>query len=187
MSRLGRIAVAVVLAGAPLRAAQGQELIDAKAATHLRERYLTDMDSVHSRFMPLANAIPEDKYSWRPAAGVRSVSEVLMHVVSEWLFFGPRSVGGKEPADFGAPREALPKLEKEHTAKADVIDQLKKSWSYFEAQVKATDPAKLTGKYPPWNVSLAEAAFGMTGDQHEHLGQLIAYARSIGVTPPWSK
>jgi hypothetical protein len=27
----------------------------------------------------------------------------------------------------------------------------------------------------------------MTDDLHEHLGQLIAYARSIGVKPPWNK
>ena len=187
MSRAGRLALVLLAAGMPLRAVRGQDVLDAKAATHLRERYLMDMDSVHSKFLQLAAAIPADKYSWRPAEGVRSVSEVLMHVVSEWLFYGPMSVGGKAPADFGPPRETLPKLEKEHTTKADVIDQLKQSWSYFEAQVKETDPAKLTGKYPPWNVSLAEAAFGMTGDQHEHLGQLIAYARSIGVKPPWSK
>jgi len=187
MARLGWMAMALLAAGLPLRAASGQDVIDTKAASHLRERYLTDMDSVHSKFMQLANAIPAEKYSWRPAEGTRSVSEVLMHVVSEWLYFGPMSVGGKAPADFGAPRETLPKLEKEHTAKADVIDQLTKSWAYFAAQVKATDPAKLTGIYPPWKVSLAEAAFGMTGDQHEHLGQLIAYARSIGVKPPWSQ
>jgi hypothetical protein len=51
----------------------------------------------------------------------------------------------------------------------------------------ASKPADLTGKYKPWGMTLDQAAFGMTGDQHEHLGQLIAYARSVGVTPPWSK
>ncbi|MEO7711628.1 MAG: hypothetical protein ABIV10_01765 [Gemmatimonadaceae bacterium] len=49
------------------------------------------------------------------------------------------------------------------------------------------DAATLTGRYAPWKVTLVEAAFGMTGDMHEHLGQLIAYARSNGVKPPWSK
>ena len=187
MSRLGRAALLVVLAGVPLRAASGQNVLDAKSAAHLRERYLTDMDSVHSKFMQLANAIPEDKYGWRPVPGVRSVSEVLMHVVSEWLFYGPMSVGAKPPEDFGVPKETLPKLEKDYTKKAEVIEQLNKSWTYFAAQLKAADPATLVATYPPWNVTLAEAAFGMTGDQHEHLGQLIAYARSIGVKPPWSK
>src|SRR6185369_11109311 len=173
------------LATLPLKVVGAQDVIDVKSAAYLRDKYLADMDSVHNKILQLAAAIPADKYSWRPAAEVRSVSEVLMHVVSEWLFYGPRSVGGKEPADFGVPKDALPKLEKDYTAKAQVIEQLNKTWPYFVAQVKAADPAKLTGIYPPWKVSLAEAAFGMTGDQHEHLGQLIAYARSIGVKPPW--
>jgi uncharacterized damage-inducible protein DinB len=181
------LALLVALAALPLESARSQDVMDVKSAAYLRDRYLADMDTVHNKLLQLANAIPADKYSWRPAAGVRSVSEVLMHVVSEWLFYGPRSVGGKEPADFGVPKEALPKLEKDYTAKAQVIEQLTKSWTYFVAQVKAADAGKLTGIYPPWKVSLADAAFGMTGDQHEHLGQMIAYARSIGVKPPWSQ
>ena len=164
-----------------------QEVIDAKAAAYLRDRYLADMDTVHVKVMALANAIPADKYAWRPAPGVRSVSEVLMHVASEWLFYGPQSVGAKPPADFGPPQQTLPKLEKDFTTKAQVLEQLAKAWTYYVGQMKAVDASRLTGRYPPWNTTLAEAAFGMTGDQHEHLGQLIAYARSVGVRPPWSK
>jgi uncharacterized damage-inducible protein DinB len=180
------LAAAVLGGGGPVRAADAQEVLDARSAIYLRDRYLADMDTVHVKIMALANAIPADKYSWRPAEGVRSVSEVLMHVASEWLYYGPRSVGGTPPGDFGAPREALPKLEKDFTTKAQVLDQLAKGWAYYVAQMKAVDAAKLTGRYAPWNTTLAEAAFGMTGDQHEHLGQLIAYARSLGVKPPWS-
>ncbi len=110
-----------------------------------------------------------------------------MHVASEWLFYGPQSVGAKPPADFGPPQQTLPKLEKDFTTKPQVLEQLTKGWAYYVAQMKGVDAAKLTGRYPPWNSTLAEAAFGMTGDQHEHLGQLIAYARSVGVRPPWSK
>ncbi len=177
------VALAAVM---PAHTAQGQDIMDAKTAGFLRDKYVTDMDTVHAKIMALAVAIPEDKYSWRPTAGVRSVSEVLMHLASEWMYYTPMSVGGKPPADFGPPRETLPKMET-ITAKRDVIAQLEKGWSYGRAQLTAADAATLTGKYAPWNVSLADAAFGMTGDQHEHLGQLIAYARSIGVKPPWTK
>ncbi len=164
-----------------------QEVMVARSAAYLRDRYLADMDTVHAKIMALANAIPADKYAWRPAQGVRSVSEVLMHVASEWLYYGPQSVGAKPPADFGPPRQTLPKLEKDFTQKAQVLEQLAKGWAYYVAQMKALDASKLAGRYPPWNSTLAQAAFGMTGDQHEHLGQLIAYARSVGVQPPWSK
>jgi hypothetical protein len=176
--------VAALVCTAP--AARAQDVMDAKTAAFLRDKYLDDLDSTHVKIVALANAIPEDKYSWRPAEGVRSVSEVLMHLASEWMFYAPMSVAGKPPADFGPPRETLPKMEK-ITAKADVLAQLDKGWRYAKAQISSADAATLTGKYKPWNVSLAEAAFGMTGDQHEHLGQLIAYARMNGVKPPWSK
>ena len=161
-------------------------VMDARSAGHLRDRYLADLDTVRAKIMALAAAIPEDRYAWRPAAGVRSVSETLMHVAGEWYYFAPASVGGRPPADFGAPREALPRLEA-ITAKGDVIAQLEKSWAHCRAQLAAADPAALTGRYPPWNLTLADAALTMSGDLHEHLGQLIAYARSVGVKPPWSK
>jgi uncharacterized damage-inducible protein DinB len=171
---------------APVRVATAQDAFDAKGAGHIREEYLADMDTVHVKLVALAKAIPAEKYSWRPAAGVRSVSEVLMHIVGEWYFYGPRSIGGKEPADFGVPKDKLPALEKT-TAKTAVLAELDKSWAYCKSQLTAAKPANLTGKYKPWGMTVDQAAFGMTGDQHEHLGQLIAYARSIGVAPPWSK
>jgi uncharacterized damage-inducible protein DinB len=160
--------------------------IDARSAATIRDAYLADLDTIHVKIMALANAIPEEKYGWRPTQGVRSVSEALMHVASEWYYFTPMSVGGKAPADFGPPRESLKKLET-ITSKADVLAQLEKSWTHCAAQVRAADPAQLTGNYKPWGMSLPTASYVMAGDLHEHLGQLIAYARSVGVTPPWSK
>jgi uncharacterized damage-inducible protein DinB len=182
----GRTVVVALSVIAPMRAVVAQDALSASSAVHVRDTYLTDLDTLHAKIMALANAIPGDKYSWRPAPGVRSVSEALMHIASEWSFYAPRSIGGKEPADFGVPREKLAALEK-ITAKSDVIDQLEKAWMYGRAQVAAADPSQLTGKYKPWGVTLDQAAFAMTDDLHEHLGQLIAYARSIGVKPPWSK
>jgi uncharacterized damage-inducible protein DinB len=181
-----RTAVIAFVVIAPLRSVVAQDALNASSAAHVRATYLTDLDTLHAKIMALANAIPADKYAWRPAAGVRSISEALMHIASEWSFYAPRSIGGKEPADFGVPREKLAALEK-IAAKRDVIDELEKAWVYGRAQVAAADPSKLTGKYKPWGTTLDEAAFAMTDDLHEHLGQLIAYARSIGVKPPWSK
>lgn len=181
-----RLLTLAVLSLATVRAAHAQDAFTAKSAAHLRQQYLDDMDTVHVKMVALAKAIPADKYSWRPAPKVRSISEVLMHIAGEWYFYGPRSVGGKEPADFGTPKDKLAALEKISTKEA-VLAELDKSWSYCKAQLMAAKPAELTGKYKPWGMTLDQAAFGMTGDQHEHLGQLIAYARSVGVTPPWSK
>ena len=174
---------------APTRtlAAQDGAVFDAKSAAHLRDQFLTDMDTVHSKIMALAVAIPEEKYSWRPGAGVRSVAEVLGHMAGEWYYWLPQSIGASPHPDYAkSPRESLPKLEKV-AGKQAMLDELNKSWAYGRAQLAAADPSALTGAYKPWGVSLARAVLGMAGDQHEHLGQLIAYARANGVKPPWSK
>jgi uncharacterized damage-inducible protein DinB len=181
---------AVALAAAaivPTRSALAQDAFDAKSAAHIRSEFIADMDTLHVKIVALAKAIPADKYSWRPGAGVRSISEVLMHVVGEWYFWAPSSMAGKPPADFGDPKTKLPGIEKSVTTKDAVIAELEKSWSHCVAQLRSADASTLTGKYKPWNTTVDAAAFGMSGDLHEHLGQLIAYARSVGVKPPWSK
>jgi uncharacterized damage-inducible protein DinB len=185
--RISTLAAVTLLgvAAAP-HAGSAQDVMDTKSVAYLRDEYLADLDTVHVKIVALAKAIPADKYGWRPATGVRSVSEALMHVAGEWYFFVPSSVAGKPPADFGPPRESVPKLEKT-TDKAAVLAELDNAWAHCRAQLAAADPAQLTGKYKPWGASMAQAGFGMSGDLHEHLGQLIVYARSVGVKPPWSK
>ncbi|HEY4305131.1 MAG TPA: DinB family protein [Gemmatimonadaceae bacterium] len=175
-----------VAAALPARVAHAQDVFDAKSAGHVRTEFVADMDTMHVKIIALAKAIPADKYSWRPGAGVRSVSEVLMHVVSEWYYWAPASMAGKPPAGFDAKTKPAA-LEKDVTTKEAVIAELEKSWAYCNTQIRTADASTLTGKYKPWGQNVDAAAFGMAGDLHEHLGQLIAYSRSVGVKPPWSK
>src|SRR3954466_8962797 len=175
--------LAMALAVAP-RAARSQDVLDAKSAVHVRDVYLADLDTLHAKITALAIAIPEDKYTWRPAAGVRSIAEVLTHVVHEFYYFVPTSVGGAPPADFG-PQQAAEKRLSAITKKSQILDELAKSWSHTRAQVGSVDAAHLTGTYKPWGTTIDNATLLMAGDLHEHLGQLIAYARVNGVKPPW--
>lgn len=199
--RILSVAASVALAGAARAqvpaAPAAKPIFDERSATHVRDAYLKDLDTLHVKILALANAIPASKYSWRPATGVRSVSEALMHIASEWYVYAPMSIGGAPPADFlpktstpAERRDAMNKKLKDMekvTDKAAVIAELQRSWTYCRAQVAGTKPAELTSAYKPWGMPLDEAALSMTDDLHEHLGQLIAYARSVGVTPPWSK
>ena len=179
------VPLAVVFALAPATV-RSQDVLDAKSAVHIRQVYLADLDTLHAKITALAIAIPEDKYMWRPAAGVRSIAEVLTHVAHEWYYYVPTSVGGAPPADFGNPRAAETRMSA-ITKKSEVLDQLAKSWSHTRAQVESVDAAHLTGTYKPWGTTIDNAALLMAGDLHEHLGQLIAYARMNGVKPPWTK
>ena len=179
------IALAMALA-VPLHSARAQEAFDARGAVHVRDQYMVDLDTLHAKIVALAIALPEDTYTWRPAPGVRSVSETLMHIAHEWYYYVPTSVGGIAPANFGPPKAAETRLGLV-TKKSEVLDELAKSWSHGRAQVGAVDAAHLTGEYKPWGMPIDQAALVMAGDLHEHLGQLIAYARMNGVKPPWTK
>jgi uncharacterized damage-inducible protein DinB len=177
--------------------ANAAPVLDVRSASHLRDAYVADLDTLHVKVLALANAIPADKYSWRPAPGVRSISEALMHVASEYYVFTPMSIGSGAPDDFirktatsaernAAMNQKLKDMEKT-TDKTSVIAELERSWTYCRAKMVGAKPADLTGAYKPWNAPLDQSAFIMVDDLHEHLGQLIAYSRSVGVKPPWSK
>jgi uncharacterized damage-inducible protein DinB len=137
---------------------------------------------VSQQLIALAEATPADKFAWRPAPGVRSTSEVYMHIVlaNFWLL---GATGPKMPADLKQ------EMEKTVTSKADVIDWLKRS---LEA-VKQAHLAK-TPKHLALNVEVMGHHATVDGmylriivHANEHMGQLVAYARMTGVVPPWSK
>jgi DinB family protein len=178
-------AVAAVVAGsaAPARA---QDVMNKESAATLKSAFAADVEAMHQKFLALANAFPQDKYSWRPMEGVRSVSEVLMLAAMEGYSFIPNSFGAK-PADLGS-RDEMAKL-RTLSDKAQVIDHLNKGFAHAKAELGALDPATLTGKRKVFGQdrSAAEIALLVGGDLHEHLGQLIAYARMNHIVPPWSK
>jgi DinB family protein len=139
---------------------------------------------MRGKFVGLANAFPPDKYTWRPMDGVRSVSEVLMLIASEGYGFVPSAVGGKA----GLAREEMQGLSK-ITDKAQVIDHLNKAFAHAKKEVESADPATLTAKRRVMGQdrALPDIVIAVGGDMHEHLGQLIAYARTNHIVPPWSK
>ena len=178
--------VAALAIGAAVRPANAQEVMTKEAAAALKTAFIADLDTLKGKFVGLAEAFPQDKYTWRPMDGVRSVSEVLMLAAMEGYSFIPNGFGGK-PQALGAPEEVA-KL-RALTDKAQVIDHLNKGFAYAKAQLEAVDPATLTGKRRLMGreLSLTETALFIGGDLHEHLGQMIAYARMNRIVPPWSK
>jgi len=137
-----------------------------------------------SRILALAEAIPAETYTWRPAEGVRSVSESLLHVASSNYFFFLKC-GQAPPEDVDVMM-----LEKSTTDKAKIIEEVKKSFEYARMGIKAINDKSLGDKveFPFPGEYNKQSAITIAGDHSaEHLGQLIAYARMNGVTPPWSK
>ncbi|MDX1582410.1 MAG: DinB family protein [Thermoanaerobaculia bacterium] len=148
----------------------------------LRSELMGELDQIEKKLVGLAEAIPAEKYDWRPAEGIRSVSETLMHVAGgNYYFLQPLGLEGPEGLD---PRT----LEKNVTEKDDVISELKRSFKYARKAVKSVgddhleDMVEVFGS--DWTKRQVLLLYVTHG--HEHLGQMIAYARSNEVTPPWS-
>jgi uncharacterized damage-inducible protein DinB len=136
---------------------------------------------VSQQLIALAEATPEDKFAWRPAPGVRSTSEVYMHIVlaNFWLL---SQTGPKMPADL---KQAM---EKSVTSKAEVIAWLKRSLEAVRQAHVAETPKDLERKVKVMDRDATVDGMYLRIIVHanEHMGQLIAYARMTGVAPPWS-
>ena len=178
------IALTLAIATRPV-AAQTPATFDAAA---VRQAYLTELDSLQSKFLQLAEAFPADKYSWRPTAGVRSVGEVFMHVATEYYLFSPMLFGAPSSPVVGSGPQAYRKLEASAT-KPEVLARLKEGFAYTKQAVGGVSIDSLGNKRKMFGqeFTVLESSLVMTGDLHEHLGQLIAYARVNGIKPPWSR
>jgi hypothetical protein len=170
------------------RAVAAQDVPDRAAAAEVRKQFLADLDTLQRKFLALATAFPAETYPWRPAPGVRSVGEVCMHVASEFYLYTPLAYGATPSPVVAANRAALQKFETTST-KPEVLRHLHDGFEYAKRTLTALDPSALAGTHQLFggNHTIVETSFDMTADLHEHLGQLIAYARMNHVTPPWSR
>jgi len=138
---------------------------------------------VSKQLMSLAETIPEHEYSWRPVPGVRSISEVLMHIALA-NFYLLSITGPQMPPDLRSAD-----MEKTVTKKADVIDWLTRSLDAVKAgraQLKAGDLGRkvaMKGK----EVEVDGLYLRIIVHANEHMGQLVAYARMNKVVPVWSE
>lgn len=136
------------------------------------------------QLMKLAQAIPADKYSWTPQTGVRTAAQVCAHVVSANYFFASK-LGAKIPD--GVKMETL---ETDLKTKEAIASELKRSFEVVIAAIKNTPDASLKTKVElpfPGDYTQMTACLIVAAHANEHLGQLIAYARSNNITPPWNE
>ena len=187
MVRSIRRALTAIAIVAPALHAQ-QYAPDRATALEVRKEFLTDLDSLHSKFVALAEAFPADKYSWRPAPGVRSVGEVFMHIASEFYFWTPTVFGATASPVVEGNKAGFEKFEK-MSSKPEVLKHLKEGFAYGRQAIAGLDEAKIIGLHKSFGQDrqVIQMTLDMTDDLHEHLGQLIAYARMNGVKPPWTK
>src|SRR5579864_3273837 len=160
-----------------------------KPANGFQRDFLLSFNDAETKTISLAEAIPAEKYSWRPGEGVRSVSEVYVHIAN-----GNRlllAVMHGMPA-----RDAFMKMvqdneqrEKTLSEKAKVVADLEASFKAVHSALAAAGAEALSKPIKFFGEDATPEAAFMSILEHvsEHLGQSIAYARMNGIVPPWSR
>jgi uncharacterized damage-inducible protein DinB len=165
--------------------AQSAATADKTAPSYdMKAQALADLQDLQKKYTELAQSIPAEKYAWRPEAGVRSVSELFLHVTAA-NYNIPALMTGIS----ATPEYKKDGFEKSTTDKAKIVDQLNKSFGYAMAAVQGmsnADFAKPEKKLGP-EANDGDVVYILVMHNHEHLGQSIAYARVNGVTPPWTE
>ena len=145
---------------------------------------------VEGVIVSVAEAMPEDKYSFAPTAGefkgVRNFGQQLKHLASSNYEMASAILGEKPPVDIGG--ENGPDSVQ---GKAEIINYVKNSYTYLGKALLSIDEKNATDQVQssiqPGKVSrlwLGSLSFLHAGD---HYGQLVEYLRMNGIVPPASR
>lgn len=156
---------------------------DGAPVSGFRADVLGNIDYAARELVQLADAVPADKYAWRPAPGVRSIAEVYLHVANAQYVFGA-NIGVAKPAGYDAQT-----FETSTTDKAQIIATMKTAFAAMTAAIQALpdNSGDATFKFFKTDYTNRKLLILETDHNAEHLGQSIAYARTNGVVPPWSR
>ena len=177
------ICLACILNAGTVRTQAQTPGTDATAPSYdMKAQALLDLEAVNKKCVDLAGAIPSEKLTWRPSSDARSFAEVFLHVAGER--YAILSLMGANPPEGFKARE----FEKSTTDRDRIIEDLNHSWDFASktiTSIRNADFAKLLPKLGP-QANEGDVVYILVADAHEHLGQLIAYARQNGIVPPWT-
>lgn len=154
------------------------------AVSGYRAEILKEINTSADRFIRLAEAIPVDQFAWRPAEGVRSIGEVLVHI-------GNANYG--LPARIGVPVPEglnLRDAEQTITEKEAILAHLRTSFDHLRGAITAISDSRMDEQvawFGDSQNSVRGVLLVIVKHMAEHQGQLIAYARTNQITPPWSE
>jgi uncharacterized damage-inducible protein DinB len=188
MQKFFRVLACAVFVSGPVLGAAEKKTEPVK--TDFTSDLTANLEYVSKQLVSLAEATPADKFAWRPNDQVRRMSEIYMHVVGPNMLM-PSMLGAAPPKGLTIlekPFELAAKWEAEVTAKDVVIARLKESFDYAIQAVRTIPASALDGQADAFGFQASKRAYLMIlmNHAHEHLGQAVAYARSVGVVPPWT-
>jgi uncharacterized damage-inducible protein DinB len=158
-------------------------MASAAPTSGFRAEFLEEIDDYGQRYTRLAEAMPAEKYAWRPAEGVRSVGDVFAHITLANYGIA-RALGTAPPAGFDM--KAILALS---TDKPKLLQTMKDSFLHFRGAIVALNDVDADKPQKMFNrqTTVRGSFIMITGHFGEHLGQSIAYARVNGIVPPWTE
>jgi uncharacterized damage-inducible protein DinB len=152
-------------------------------APAVRAELLRHFNASIGKVIGLAEAMPSERYDWRPEKDAMPVGQVYAHIARYNYYYPATSLSVATPTAIG-----LDTLEAMRD-KAQIVQLLRRSAEHVRRAVTdmpVTQLEKSTRLYgrdvPQWAVLLQ-----LVAHMNEHLGQSIAYARANNVIPPWSR
>jgi len=181
-SSLSPVVGALAVAGALFAAPAAAQMAAPAPAGDTRAALVKDVTNLSDKFTGLARVMA-GKYDWRPGQGVRSVSDVFNLIVTENKMLAGL-LSGAAPARGGGMGGGAAV-----TDAAALQEALRTSYASVGQALSGLPAADLNTSVTLFgqNTTKQGAVLMLLLDQHEHLGQSIAYARTNGVVPPWSK
>ncbi|NWF88134.1 MAG: DinB family protein [Ignavibacteriaceae bacterium] len=152
--------------------------------TDFKAEVIKELDAAEKKVTTLAKEIPQAKYTWRPDEGVRSISEVILHVGGA-NYFVLSFAGVKLPEGIKMESD----FDKKTTIKEEILEYIAAAYSYVREKISTMKEKDLEKNVDFFGskITVRHLLLKMISHNHEHLGQLIAYARMNGIIPPWSK
>lgn len=186
MTRAISMVVLVTMGGGLAVAAPGAPAPEKAGA--LQGDVLGVLADVEKKILSLEEAVPQNKFDWRPAPGVRSIAEAYMHVAFANYNLIRMATGKTPPADAGFGQDRG-KWDTQTTDKAKIKAILEKSFAFAHDGIHGLSDADLDRKVDFFGhpTTVRAVLLILVGHDNEHLGQSVAYARANKIVPPWSE
>ena len=143
---------------------------------------------IQEQVLQLEEAVPQNKFNWRPGPGVRSIAEAYLHIAFGNYGLTKAATGKEPPADAGWEMNPA-KWDKKTTDKAEIKKILEQSFAHVHEVVGSLPDADLDKmvSFFGHEMTVRSVLIILVGHVNEHLGQEVAYARTNKIVPPWSK
>lgn len=140
------------------------------------------LEQAQGNIVALAEAFSEEQMNWRPAEGIRSVGETILHTAAANYYIAMRM--GYPPPE-GVDIMSMESIQ----GKAAIIEAFQQSSAFIKEKMAMVENGTLGEEVDLGFAKLNRMSSLLVILEHngEHKGQLIAYARSNGVVPPWSQ